>query len=118
MDMLGIDPSRMVGDRPMDGISLYPVLKGESKGERPGYLTAGYMRLFQDDNGIAIIENRYKLLRPRRSEEFELYDLENDPAETKNLADAMPDKVAELSASLDAWMASAMRSLKGADYRY
>jgi arylsulfatase A-like enzyme len=118
MDMLGIDPSRMVGDRPMDGFSLYPVLKGESKGERPGYLTAGYMRLVQDDNGIAIIQNRYKLLRPRHNIEFELYDLENDPAETRNLAATMPDKVREMSASLDAWMASAMNSLKGGDYRY
>ncbi len=118
MDMLGIDPTKMLGERPMDGVSLYPVLKGEAKGERPGYLTAGYMRLVQNDNGIAIIQNRYKLLRPRRSKEFELYDLENDPAETSDLADTMPEKVRELSASLDVWMASAMKSLKGADYRY
>jgi len=118
MDMLGIDPSGILGKRPMDGISLYPALKGETNGERPGYLTAGYMRLFQDDNGIAIIENRYKLLRPRGSEEFELYDLENDPAETRDLADDMPERVREMSASLDAWMASAMKSLKGGDYRY
>ena len=118
MDMLGIDASSVLGERPMDGISLYPVLKGEDGGERASYLTVGYMRLFQDDNGIAIIENRYKLLRPKRSENFELYDLENDPAETTNLAGTMPDKVRELSATLDAWTESAMQSLKGSDYRY
>ncbi len=50
--------------------------------------------------------------------EFELYYLEIDPAEINDLAATMPEKVRELSASLDAWMESAMQSLKGADYRY
>lgn len=118
MDMLGIDASGMLRDRPMDGISIYPALKGEAEGERPGYLTAGYMRLFQDDNAITIIKDRYKLIRPRRSETFELYDLEIDPAETTDLAAEMPDKARELAATLNEWWASAMNSLRGADYRY
>ena len=71
-----------------------------------------------DDNAIAIVQGNYKLIRPRHSETFELYDLENDPAETTDLAAEMPDKVRELSATLDEWWASAMNMLKGADYRY
>ena len=118
MDMLGIDPQKQLGERPMDGVSLYPELKGGAAGERPGYLTAGYMRLVREDNGIALIQNRYKLMRTNHGSEFELYDLENDPAETTDLAAQMPERVDEMAADLDAWMASAMHSLKGGDYTY
>ena len=117
MDLADVDASKQLKDRPMDGVSLSPVLNGED-GERPGYLTAGYMRLVRGENGIALIQNRYKLLRTRTTTEFALYDLENDPAETTDLAAQMPDKVAEMATELDAWMASAMNSLKGADYTY
>jgi hypothetical protein len=32
-----------------------------------------------------------------------LYNLEDDPGEKKNLADSMPELVAELRAEIDAW---------------
>ena len=69
----------------MDGISLAPALDGKNV-ERPGYLTVGYMRLVRGEDGIALIRNRFKLLRTRTATKFELYDLENDPAETTDLA--------------------------------
>ena len=46
---------------------------------------------------------------------LELYDLEHDPAETTDLAAKMPEKVAEMQAELDTWLASAMHSLSSAD---
>ena len=70
------------------------------------------------EDGIALIRNRYKLLRTKTATEFELYDLQNDPAETTDLAEQMPDKDAGMKAELEAWMGSAMNSLKGADYTY
>ena len=76
------------------------------------------MRLVRGENGIALIQDRYKLLRTGNAKQFALYDLENDPAETTDLATEMPEKVAEMRAELDAWMTSAMNSLKGADYTY
>ena len=35
-----------------------------------------------------------------------LYNLEDDPGEKKNLADSMPELVAELRAEIDAWQES------------
>lgn len=117
MDLMDIDASKQLDGRPLDGLSLVPVLNGEG-GERPGHITAGYMRLVRGENGIALIRNRYKLLRTKTATQFELYDLENDPAETTDLAAEMPEKVNEMQAELDNWMVSAMNSLKGADYTY
>ena len=54
-----------------------------------------------------VIEGRWKLIVPdahnEASKSPELYDLEGDPHENKNLAASHKDKVAALSAKIDAW---------------
>jgi hypothetical protein len=35
--------------------------------------------------------------------DVELYNLREDPLETRDLADSLPDKVADLTKQLDAW---------------
>ena len=47
---------------------------------------------------------------------FELYDTQNDPGETKNLADEHPEKVEEMQVQLRKWQESVLNSLTGADY--
>ena len=50
------------------------------------------------------VEDRWKLIVPHDSPvRAELYDLANDPTETKNIAAEQPDTVARLRSRLDAW---------------
>ena len=67
----------------------------------------------------AILDNRYKLVIDAAAEggpPRELFDLTNDPAETKNLVDEEPNIVAELEQQLSDWQNSVLHSLTGADY--
>lgn len=68
----------------------------------------------------SILMNNYKLLiegNSPNSKGFELYDLVNDRAETKNIADQHPEIVNEMNAQLRKWQESVLNSLTGADYK-
>ncbi len=47
---------------------------------------------------------------------YELYHLEDDPAETRDLSEAEPEKLAAMKAALEAWQRSVVKSLRGEDY--
>lgn len=55
-----------------------------------------------------IREGQWKLRRPtrRKDGELELYDMVADPAEVKNVAAQRPEIVKQLSAKLEAWIAT------------
>ncbi|RCW36818.1 sulfatase [Marinilabilia salmonicolor] len=67
-----------------------------------------------------IMKDRYKLIvegdTPNENG-YELYDIQNDPAETTNLADEFPEMVKEMAAHLHKWQESVLTSLTGADYK-
>jgi len=63
----------------------------------------------------AISGNRYKLVAPV-SGPLELYDLQADPGETKDLAAGNRQIVAEMEKLLRDWQRSVEVSLTGADY--
>jgi arylsulfatase A-like enzyme len=68
----------------------------------------------------AIMHGQFKLVlegQSPNSQGFELYDIQNDPEEKKNLAGEYPDKVKEMSAELRKWQESVLNSLTGADYK-
>jgi hypothetical protein len=48
---------------------------------------------------------------------FELYDIQNVPAEQKNLAGEYPEMVQQMQAGLRKWQESVLNSLLGADYK-
>ena len=151
-----------VPERPLDGISLVPLLKGAMTeraapicfwsfdGNREGNgepyidpaLQAGttplvkmmagrYTRNFQNfryDSAVeadfegarAVLGSRYKLVvggagsgePPVR----ELFDMGEDPEESRDLADSQPAEVERLERELREWQESVLRSLTGADY--
>ncbi|GIW98877.1 MAG: N-acetylgalactosamine-6-sulfatase [Pirellulaceae bacterium] len=99
---------RFPDDRPLDGISLRPVLHGE----RP---TRQAAIGFQSRDQVAWSTARYKLLRQGNGP-WELYDLYEDPAESNNLAAAHPQLVERLRQELQQWVQSCQQSDAGADY--
>jgi len=74
----------------------------------------------EDFQGARVMmADRYKLIvegQTPNEKGYELYDIQNDPAETTNLADQYPEMVDEMAAELRKWQESVLNSLTGADY--
>ena len=110
LELLGIKNEAQ--PQPLDGISLLPLIDGKMK-ERPtplGFETMGDTR---GSPKLAWIENRYKLLISPDGGQPLLYDLQQDPSETKDLAAALPEKVKAMEAALQKWRESCEASRLG-----
>jgi arylsulfatase A-like enzyme len=107
LDAVGVD----VPDQPepLDGMSLMPVLSGETN-ERPAPIG------FEHGDSVALIDGDYKLIRRERSSAFELYDLGSDRYETDDISGEFPDRVEDMKRALRAWRESCDASRNGADY--
>jgi arylsulfatase len=81
----------------MEGVSLAPVLGGESLPERPLF--------FEHEGNRAVRQGRWKLVERFNGEGWELYDLQSDRAESSDLAAAQPERVAELRQRYADWTA-------------
>ncbi len=67
----------------------------------------------------AVMTKQFKLVLDGKTPDangFELYDLENDRAETTNVAGEYPEVVKKLKDQMRAWQESVLNSLTGADY--
>lgn len=87
-----------------DGVSLVPLLTGKGDISRealywhyPHYSNQGGVP------GAAIRMGRYKLIERFEDGRIHLYDLEQDIGEKNDLAEKMPEKVAEMKTKLHAW---------------
>lgn len=87
-----------------DGINLWPQLSGAAPAEpRAVYVAApGFSAKMLRDAGWKLIEPQTPAENApsQRPRVVELYDLAKDPQETQNLATALPERVAALSAKL------------------
>jgi iduronate 2-sulfatase len=90
------------GPQPIDGISLLPVLKDPAARVRDHAFHAYPKQKL----GRAIRTERHRLVEwktpgaPPETAEFELYDYQTDPLETRNLATSQPQVVQQLRAIL------------------
>ncbi len=85
----------------LDGVNILPHLAGEIK-------TPPHERLFWRMGGgvsWAVREGRYKLLKLNKNASLQLFDLNNDLGETKDLASEKPDVVARLQKAFETWNA-------------
>ena len=95
--------------RPYDGVSLLPLIEGDmSERSRP----IG----FESKNQVSLTGNRFKLYSSDKGETYELYDLKDDPGETKNIAKDKPEILGTMKKTLEAWRASCKASNAGEDY--
>jgi arylsulfatase A-like enzyme len=88
-------------EKPLDGVNLVPHLTGANK-------AAPHERLFWRTGGgvtWAVREGRYKLLSSAKAEKPQLYDLDADIGEARDLAAEKPDVVKRLTAAFEAWNA-------------
>jgi len=110
-------------DRDLDGKSLDEIIQGD---EDLRQSPIGFESQYQ----LAWVDDRYKLVfipknldaeakraarhsqNPSVDFEFELYDIVNDPTESKNIAADKPDVVRKMSQQLSAWRRSVARSIE------
>jgi len=95
--------------RPYDGISLVPLIEG-SMAERSHRIG------FESGKEVALVDNVYKLHSNDSGKTFDLFNLEEDPSESTDVAAMHPDVVQCMRATLSQWRASCALSAKGHDY--
>jgi len=96
-------------DRPLDGVSLAPMIADEAakRGKPIG---------FRHKRQIAWHEGNSKLYSANAGNTWELYDLVADPGETNDLSTRLPDQTKRMIASVKAWMKSCEASNNEQDY--
>ena len=75
--------------QPLQGSSLMPIIQGNERPE-PEFFISGWTDKFR-----MFRQKEWKIVK-LNDENWELYNLENDPTEINNLASLMPEKVKEL----------------------
>ena len=108
LDAVGVVPDPK---QKFDGISLVPVLKQTGPLAREGIFTYFPHKLFGIPEGVSVHSGDWKLIRWWETNDahpnlHELYNLKDDIGEKKNLADQMPDKVKQLDALIDGFLAT------------
>ncbi len=94
--MLGIELDAVFQSR-LDGVDVSAQLRGAPAHERSFYWVWGANR-----QRVALRQGRWKLLRNKILQAWQLYDLEADPYETTNLAEAQPGRVTAMVALVQA----------------
>jgi len=100
------------GDKPLDGINLLPILRGETPASsRNLFWSAG-----SEGGWWAVRSGDWKLVGERAR--VSLFDLGKDISEKTDLAAQMPDKVAELTKLHDAWLAEMPEPIQAGAKRF
>ncbi|MBN2594158.1 MAG: sulfatase [Sedimentisphaerales bacterium] len=103
-----LDITSLAGDSKhnsdMDGISLVPLLKNPGARLKREILYWHYPHYYPTTTPVgAIRQGKWKLLEYFEDNHIELYNLENDIGEQKNLAETMLEKAEELRKRLSEW---------------
>ena len=96
--------------RPLDGISLLPLIKGRVQ-QRDSPIG------FQSAKQLSWVTQRHKLYSGDNGKAWELYDLIEDPGEKTNLAKENPELVKEMATAFRQWQRSCRKSDSGGDYK-
>lgn len=86
-------------DLPMQGESLVPAMLGQEHRSKP---LLAELRLKDGFHANGLVQGRWKLIERPEAGTFELYDIEADPLEMRDVAGEHPDRVRELEAQMRA----------------
>jgi len=125
IEVAGLDPNDM--NEVHDGISLVPVFDTElPRRNQPiglrvqgqlGWLDNDYKLIYYRDYDKAMVDGVWdQEVFDSLTQEWELYNLVDDPSEEDNLFEQQPEIAARMKAELAAWNESVDRSTEGADY--
>lgn len=106
-DITGLPKDALL--RPADGISLRPLFR-EERTERDAVIPFACL------GNTALIDNDLKLIHLGKPDRYELYDLAEDPTESRNILETAPDHAARMRALLEIFRSSLDASIDGADY--
>jgi len=108
LDVLGL---KMKGQpEPIDGVSLLPLIEGKMN-ERPVPIA------FESASQVSLTDNRYKIYSKDNGKTYMLFDLLEDPGESKDLAAEKTQILESMKAKLVRWRTSCKESLAGKDYK-
>lgn len=90
--------------RQADGRSLMPYLRGETPDVHPPDEAVG----FEMAGGFALYRDGYKLVKdlpPTGDRQWQLFDIRSDPAESRDLSAAMPERKTQMIADVTGYIA-------------
>tara|TARA_R110002096_G_scaffold11515_4_gene42337 strand:- start:4556 stop:6013 length:1458 start_codon:yes stop_codon:yes gene_type:complete len=90
-------------DHQIDGLDLRPVLEGGTLNRESLYWHYPHYSNQGGFPGGAVREGAYKLVERYEDGRVHLYNLEEDPGEQSDIAESMPERVAEMRKRLHAW---------------
>ena len=118
-DILEVKPS---DDRPLDGISILPLLQGKVSHRNHSIFWAfDLSQGYNYPHKVVASGDQYKLVvnyENRKVHDYELYDLLHDIGETVNLKDQLPSICKKLLVEVEEWRASVMNSAAKLGYSY
>ena len=91
--------------RLLKNVNQFPKRKAHANGSYPGH--------------AALLQWPWKIHaigHAKKGPRYELYNLQNDPMEQKDLSKQHPDLLKKMKASIHTWQSSVLKSLEGADY--
>jgi len=103
VDLLGLPPDP---ERPMDGVSFEPLLRGEDW-LRPAPLFYAY------EDYRVLLDTTHKLLSFDEGRRWRLYELATDPGEVHSIADEQPERFEQMRALYDRWWEAVVNPQRG-----
>ena len=100
LEIAGVAPPRAVT---LDGVSFLPALRGEPRPRGPIFWHYPHYSNQGGRPGGAVLDGGWKLIEHYEDGRVELFDVREDPGETRDLAASMPARAAELRGMLRSW---------------
>lgn len=101
LELAGID---LLPKQHIDGVSLVPLLKGDSIEERSLYWHYPHYGNQGGEPSSIVRKRDWKLIYYYEDRRSELYDLASDPQEQRNIVSVYPELAATLKAELQDWL--------------